>query len=338
MPPHHADRGPAPYGVAALGLLVCLAVCVDRAVADDSHGLVSLQIKEPLLITTERLQTLNVKANHDTSIAQCADLGGTVASDANKALSVSFGSRALIYKNSKGYGFYVGANAIPVASNPNWCAELQDVPAAEGKLSSANCAYRWRFGFYDQYTWKGEPGTAFWEGLYKKSGTNQILNSFDQFEWDRTTGTNARNGYPRGYMAVVAAPNSADKILKHYDSPQNPRNNDPFPLNNIYMMCEVQVSRNVFSSFEKLEQPHFAPPPPGLTWAQKNWYVLYLIFAIIVLVALLVIMLYCFTTGMEPPYETPILPMVMREHVGFMEDDDFQSMSRHASKRSSRKL
>ncbi|CAJ1987224.1 hypothetical protein conserved [Leishmania donovani] len=297
--------------LAALLVLLTLSGIAEVAQAQGLPGLLALQMKGYMSYGASSLSSSGIEVTYFTTEEVCFDAGGVPASDANTLLSNEVAYWMTVNGGGKDSTIYTGSSAAPSLPGTN-CAEL--VPGATVP-NSDNCYYRWRYGFYDMYSYNGEPGTAYWIGLYRrKTGPSQILNQFQQFTWNPDHP--ADKPYPRGYFGGAASYDTVTNGLLRMDAPLLPRNNDPYPTGKYMMVCEYQLYpvRPPFTT--RMPQPQFVNGFKTLTWAQSHWWLIFLIVAVIVLVILFVIVIYCSCTSIKPKEELPVFQMVIRERVG----------------------
>ncbi|GET86985.1 hypothetical protein, conserved [Leishmania tarentolae] len=304
-------RSLASLRFAALLTLFTLCGIVKRAEAVGLPGVLILQIKGYTSFSSSTLVNSGISVSYSTTESVCFNTGGVPASDANTRLSNSIAYWMKLNNGAEDSTVYVGSSAKPSLPNTK-CAER-----APGFTSpnSDNCYYRWRYGFYDMYSYEGEPGTAFWAGLYlRKDGTEQILNQFQQFVW--SPDHIGKTPYPRGYYGGIASYSRDTQGLFRMDGPLVPTENNPFPRRKYMIVCEYQLYPERPPSTTPLPQPVFVNGFKELTWAQSNWWVLFLVCAICVLCILFYIVAYCCITSVKPKEEPPLFQMVIRERVG----------------------
>ncbi|TPP45216.1 hypothetical protein CGC21_33535 [Leishmania donovani] len=236
--------------LAALLVLLTLSGIAEVAQAQGLPGLLALQMKGYMSYGASSLSSSGIEVTYFTTEEVCFDAGGVPASDANTLLSNEVAYWMTVNGGGKDSTIYTGSSAAPSLPGTN-CAEL--VPGATVP-NSDNCYYRWRYGFYDMYSYNGEPGTAYWIGLYRrKTGPSQILNQFQQFTWNPDHP--ADKPYPRGYFGGAASYDTVTNGLLRMDAPLLPRNNDPYPTGKYMMVCEYQLYP-VPAVREWLQNPH----------------------------------------------------------------------------------
>ncbi|KAG5510023.1 hypothetical protein GH5_07872 [Leishmania sp. Ghana 2012 LV757] len=298
--------------LAALLFLLTLSGVVEVAQAQGLPGLLALQIKGYVSYSSAYLSTSGVEVTYDSTEKMCFDAGGVPASDTNAGLSVAVAHEMRVNGGTRTSTIYTGASAEPSLPDTK-CKERTTGTEAP---NSANCYYRWRYGFYDMYSYNGEPGTAYWANLYMtNSAASQVLNQFEQFIWNPAPSP-AGDKYPRGYYGAIASLDAAGTGLYRMDAPLTPNENDPNPKSQFMIVCEYQLypERPPFTT--RLPQPQFVNGFKSLTWSQSNWWVIFMIFAIIILAFLTAIVLYCYCTSTRPKEEPPLFQMVIRERFG----------------------
>ncbi|CAM45672.1 conserved hypothetical protein [Leishmania braziliensis MHOM/BR/75/M2904] len=303
---------PASLPLAVLLVLLTLSGLAEVAQAQGLLGLLALQMKGYTSYSSASLLSSGIAVTYSSTETTCFDAGGVPASDANTRLSNTVAYWMSINGGGSRSTIYTGSSAAPSLPNTA-CAER-----VEGATTpnSANCYYRWRYGFYDMYSYKDEPGTAYWANLYQQSsGDSQVLNQFEQFIWEPKVDASGKR-YPRGYFGGVASFDPVMRGLYRMDAPLVPKNNDPNPTSSFMIVCEHQLypERPPFTT--RMPQPVFVNGFKTLMWSQSHWWVIFLIVAIIILAFLFFIVIYCCFTSMKPKEEPPLFVMVIRERVG----------------------
>ncbi|KAG5484091.1 hypothetical protein LSCM1_05946 [Leishmania martiniquensis] len=303
----------APFHSAALLLLLTLSGTTEAAMAIGLPGLLALQIKGYTAYSSASLSTSGIAVTYDSTEKMCFDAGGVPASGANAGLSMEIARMMDANGGGKTSSIYTGASAAPSMEGTT-CKDR--TPQDDQGQSSASCYYRWRYGFYDMYSYDGEPGTAYWANLYRtETPASQILNQFEQLVWNSKLSP-AGEAYPRGYYGVIASLEADRSGLLHMDAPLVPNDNDPYPKNEFMIVCEYQLYPERPPSTTRMPQPTFVNGFKDLTWSQSHWWVLFLIFALIICAILLAIFSYCCITSVRPKEEQPLFQMVIRERVG----------------------
>ncbi|CAJ1006644.1 putative IGP family C-type lectin domain containing protein [Leishmania naiffi] len=303
---------PASLPLAVLPVLLTLCGLAEVAQAQGLLGILALQMKGYTSYSSTSLSSSGIAVTYASTERTCFDAGGVPASDANTRLSNTIAYWMSINGGGSRSTIYTGSSAAPSLPNTP-CAERVEVSKVP---NSANCYYRWRYGFYDMYSYEGEPGTAYWSNLYlQTAGTSQILNQFEQFIWQPKLDI-ASKRYPRGYFGGIATMDTVMNGLFRMDAPLVPKNNDPNPLNSFMIVCEHQLypERPPFTT--RMPQPVFVNGFKTLMWSQSHWWVIFLIVAIIILAFLIFIVIYCCLTSIKPKEEPPLFVMVIRERVG----------------------
>ncbi|KAK7198870.1 hypothetical protein NESM_000853500 [Novymonas esmeraldas] len=300
--------------IAAAALLVGLLLC---SVADVAHaqglpGLLLLQIKGYMTYSSASLASSHTPATYVDTETTCFNAGGVPASPAYVSVINEIAANMRNNGADSYSTIYAGSSAAPSLS-PTTCAER--TPALLSGKSSASCSYRWRYGFYDLYTFDGEPGTAYWLNLYKQSsGPTQVQNNYQQVVWNPGKDS-AGNFYPRGYYGGIASPSPTGGLYS-MDESLTANDNDPNPLNKYMIVCEYQYYPIRPPVSTRMPQPSFVNGFKDLTWPQQHWWVIFLIVAVIILAGLIAIIIYCCATSTKPKEEEPIFQMVIRERVG----------------------
>ncbi|KAG5509619.1 hypothetical protein JKF63_06324 [Porcisia hertigi] len=299
--------------LAALAVVLTLISAAYPAEAQGLRGLLALQMKGYTGFSSDTIADSGTTVTYMTTEMKCFSVGGTPASNANNLLSNSVGFWMDLLGGTSSSTVYTGSSASP--SRPDTrCAELVNGTATP--KNSANCYYRWRYGYYDAYSHEGEPGTAYWVNLYlHPHGPSQILNQFEQFTWHPPT-THPPQSYPRGHFGGIASLNRQTRGLYRLDAPLTPVDNDPYPRASYMIVCEQQLYPELPPVSTRMPQPAFVNGFRSLTWSESNWWVLFLIPAILILVTLVAIVVYCCITSMSPKEEPPLFQMVIRERVG----------------------
>ncbi|KPI89661.1 hypothetical protein ABL78_1242 [Leptomonas seymouri] len=295
----------------AFRLLQAVLVVALLETAQQAHGqLLLLQMKGWITHTPEFISSKGVAVTYSSTEKLCFDSGGVPASDPNLETS----NRIRYYLHEAGMGpglsFYTGSSAQPTPENPNGCAEL--VESTTETPNSANCIYRWGYGFYDAYSYMGEQGTAYWKGLYYTTGASQVLNLYTQSPWNNTRDEPKR--YPRGYYYTINGYGSAS--MQRMDVPPIPKDNDPNPIALYMVVCEVQMYPRFSPTTSRMPQPIFVNGFKTLTWAQAHWWVIFIIVALVLIFLLIAIIIYCCITSIKPKEEPPVYSMVLRERIG----------------------
>ena len=294
-----------PFSWAVLAIVVVTLLSVTQPTHAQLQGLLLLQMKGWITYTPDWIAAHGSAVTYSSTATICFNGGGVPASDATTSLN----NQMRYYVGQSGVGaglsFYTGSSAEPTAENPNHCKD--QVPSTTASPNSGNCAYRWRYGYYDLYSYMGEPGTAYWTGLYKLSEP-QVLNQYEQSYWNTTA------SYPRGYYYTINGYGTT--AMLRMDVPAAPVNNDPNPLAKYMAVCEVQYYPQHPPTTSRMPQPIFINGFKTLTWPQEHWWVIYLIIAIVLLVVLFAIIIYCCMTSRKPKEEPPLHAMVLRERVG----------------------
>jgi uncharacterized membrane protein len=291
-------------------LLLVALLSVSQLARAQLQGLLVLQMKGWITYTPDYIAAQGGSVTYASTATTCFNGGGVPTSDATTKLTNEM--RYYVAESGVGAGlsFYIGSSAEPAEGNPNSC--IDQVPSTSASPNSANCAYRWRYGYYDLYSYKGEPGTAYWKGLYFTSLDLQVVNQFEQFAWNNTKDAPTR--YPRGYYYTING--YGTNSMLRMDVPATPADNDPNPIAKYMVVCEVQLYPQQPATTTRMPQPLFVNGFKTLTWAQDHWWVIFLIVAVVLLVVLIIIIIYCCVTAVKPKEEPPLHAMVLRERVG----------------------
>ncbi|KPA76393.1 hypothetical protein ABB37_07731 [Leptomonas pyrrhocoris] len=295
---------------AALRLTQAVLVVALLAATQVAHGqlqgLLVLQMKDWIIYTPKDIKSRQISVTYDSTAKLCFSSGGVPASDPTTSINNQMMASIKDTDAGAAVTFFTGASAEPSAENPNKCCDARSCTSPT--LSSDSCTYRWRYGFYDMYSYAGEPGTAFWQGLYANKG--HVLNDYEQFVWN-TTGSLS---FPRGQYYMINSVGT--RSLVRMDSPMDPENNNPNPVDKYMVVCEVQLYPQHPPTTSRKPQPTFVNCFKRLTWAQSHWWVIFLIIALVLLVLLFAVIAYCCITATKPKEEPLIHAMVLRERMG----------------------
>lgn len=311
-------------------VLVVVLLCATQLAHGQLQGLLLLQMRGWITLTPSYISSQGVTVTYASTATLCFNSGGVPTSDTTTALN----NQMRYYVGASGVGtglsFYIGSSAEPTAANPNNCKSLE--PSTTATVRSSNCAYRWRYGYYDLYSYLGEPGTAYWKGLYQTTGGAQVLNQYEQYFWNNTAA--APNAFPRGYYYTINGYGTS--AMLRMDVPATPTNNNPNPLAKYMAVCEVQMYPQQPATTTRMPQPLFINGFKTLTWAQEHWWVIFLIVAVILLVVLIGIIIFCCITSVKPKEEPPVHAMVLRERMGkaYIVSDAPQKSSNESGARS----
>ncbi|CCW61821.1 unnamed protein product [Phytomonas sp. EM1] len=292
-----------------LGLLLVLLFLGGVAKAENgSPGFFLLQMRGHFILEFEEAYTNYSRASFRVAKDMCFDRGGVPASDPNFCYTNAISLQIMNHRNVTGTSFYVGATASPQDANINRC---HPIPA--GYYNGSNCFFRWIYGFYDLHSYQGEPGTAFWQGIYRfnKNPNEAVLNNYEQYFWNST------KPYPHGRYYIINGINVSDGTLYRADCHDSPRSECANPSEMFLVVCEVQCYPENPVIAPKAPQPIFVQGWDDLTWAQEHWFVIYITFIVIILFVCVIITIYCWITSRARPVGKPINAMVIREYQGF---------------------
>lgn len=275
-----------------------------------SEGLLLLQMKGHIYYTPTMLDGMSVTYN--SAEQKCVDGGGVPASDPTQSITSGIAYDLISMGLADGVTFFTGASAKPTSENLYKCVELAKDATAE--YNSIECYYRWRYGFYDAYNYKDEPGTAYWRSLYMV-GDQSYLNNYNEYNWNQSKSAGGAT-YPNGYFGAVSGVQRSSSLLVRMSSPHIPINNDPNPLSLYLVACEIQLYPMNPPTTTRMPQPDFVKGYSELPWSKRKWWVILIICEI----AFFLFFLYevC-CTGPPPPMpssvENYIYPMRFRERV-----------------------
>ncbi|CCW66769.1 unnamed protein product [Phytomonas sp. Hart1] len=292
--------------LASLLLLVCLGDIAKAA--NVGPGLLMLQMHGYFILDFEYGYTRDAVVGFDKAVTQCAEHGGVPASDPSFHYTNAIALHIMNYRNITRTSFYTGSTAYPKDTWFNNC-----YPRKAGHYNGSNCVFRWVYGFYDRFSYMGEPGTAFWEGIYRfdREPDKAALNSYTQYNWNSTA------PYPYGEFYMINSYNASNGVLYRSDCSYRPDSVCSNTKENFLMVCEVQSYPVDPPIFTKAPQPIFVKGWDDPTWAQANWFLIYILFMTVLLLLFVIITIYCWVTSKEKSFGKPINAMVIREYQGF---------------------